>query len=361
MERPVSKDNLNELLDRYGGSEVPGLQYIVTDADGPLFEYAGGLADIQHQKAMTPDTLLMACSMTKTFTAVAMLQLVEQGRAGLESEIDRYLPDIPYAGNNITIRQLLNHTSGIPNPPPLRWAHLAEEHSGFDEAAALDRVLQSNPKLIFEPGRRFAYSNIGYWLIGKIIEQLTGQSYPDYVRMNILRPLSLSPGEMDFVFSDPARPANGYLPKYSLMNMFKGYLTDRKFWGGYEGRWLRMKSHYLDGPAYGGLIGTARGFSRFLRDQLQPVPVLFSRESKHLLETQQKVETGNPIRMTLGWHTGETDAELYFFKEGGGAGFHSEMRLYLSQGIASVVMVNSTRFNSTEFLNRFDRAFIDAN
>jgi CubicO group peptidase (beta-lactamase class C family) len=153
---------------------------------------------------MTLNTTLMAYSMTKSFTAVAILQLVEQGKLGLDDEIDRYLPDNPYGGHHITVRQLLDHTSGLPNPIPLRWVHLAEEDESFDEDAALAQVLRDNPKLAFEPGQKFAYSNIGYWLLGKIVEQVTGQSYPDYVRANVLMPLGLSAQEMDFVIPDPA-------------------------------------------------------------------------------------------------------------------------------------------------------------
>ncbi len=357
MDKPVIKDKMTHVLDQYAGSQVPGLQYIVVEAAGTLFEYAGGWSDIQNQKAMTLETTLMAYSMTKTFTAIAILQLVEQGRIGLDDEVDRYLSDNPYSGCHITVCQLLDHTSGLPNPIPLRWVHLAEEDASFDEDAALAQVLHGNPDLASEPGDKFAYSNIGYWLLGKIVEQLTGQSYPDYVRANVLLPLGLSAPEMDFVILDQARHANGYLAKYSLTNLVKGFVTDSQFWGGYEGNWLRLKSHYLNGPSFGGLVGTARGFACFLQDQLRSESVLFSPETKRLLETQQIDSAGKPIPMTLGWHIGETKGVAYFFKEGGGGGFHSEMRLYPAKGIASVVMVNSTTFNSTKLLYRVDGAF----
>jgi len=354
----LAKGNTTSDLNQYVRSEVPGLQYMAVTSDRVLFEYAGGLADIQREKAMTLDTTLMAYSMTKTFTAVAILQLVEQRKLNLDDVIDRYLPNAAYHGHGITLRQLLNHTSGVPNPIPLRWVHLAAEDSSFDEAEALAAVLRENPNLAFEPGKKFAYSNIGYWLLGKVVEQVTGQSYPAYVRANILLPLGLAAQEMDFVIPDESRVAQGYLAKYSLMNLVKGFVIDSKFLGNYEGNWLRLKSHYLNGSAFGGLIGTARGFSRFLQDQLRTESALFGLETKRLLETQQTDGASRPIPMTLGWHIGETDSVAYFFKEGGGGGFHSEMRIYPTKGIASVVMVNSTEFNSTKFLNRVDRAFL---
>jgi D-alanyl-D-alanine carboxypeptidase len=366
MDKPVTTDNLIDMLDRATRSQVPGLQYIVVNDKEVLFEYAGGWSDIRHHQAMTLDTTLMAYSMTKIFTAVAMLQLVEQGKLGLDDEIDRYLPTTPYSGNHITIRQLLCHIAGIANPIPLRWVHLAAEDASFDEDAALAQVLRDHPKLAFPPGQKFGYSNIGYWLLGKIIEQVTDRSYPDHVRTNILLPLGLAAPELDFVIPDPILHANGYLAKYSLTNLLKGFVTDSRFWGDYEGNWLQLKSHHLNGLAFGGLVGTARGFSLFLQDQLQKESVLFGSETKRLLETQQTDSVGKPIPMTLGWHIGKKHGIVYFFKEGGGGGFHSEMRIYpLAEpfrgkigNIASVVMVNGTDFNSTKFLNCMDEGFL---
>lgn len=353
-------NNMTSNLNQYVRSEVPGLQYIAVTADLVLFEYAGGWADIQRQKAMNLSTTLMAYSMTKTFTAVAILQLAEQGKLNLDDVIDRYLPNAAYYGHGITLRQLLNHTSGVPNPIPLRWVHLAAEDSSFNEAEALATVLRENPDLAFEPGSKFAYSNIGYWLLGKVVEQVTGQSYPAYIRGNILQPLQLSAQEMDFVIPDESRHANGYLKKYSLMNLVKGLVIDRKFLGSYEGQWLRLNSHYLNGAAFGGLIGTARGFSRFLQDQLRAESVLLGLETKRLLATRQTDGAGRPIPMTLGWHVGETHGVAYLFKEGGGGGFHCEMRIYPTKSIATVVLANSTNFSSTGFLNRVDRAFLES-
>lgn len=345
-------------LDDYLERKTPGLQYVVVTTAGPRFEYAGGWADIANRVAMTLDTTLMAYSMTKTITAVAVLQLVQQGSLGLDDELDHYLPNTPYRDRLITIRHLLAHTSGIPNPIPLRWAHLVEEDASFDEDAALAQVLDKNPKLRSVPGEEFAYANIGYWLLGKIVEQVTGQPYADSVRAGVIKPLGISPSEMDFAIPDPARHANGYLAKFSMTNLIKSFVVDSKFWDGYEGNWLRFNAHHLNGPAFGGLVGTARSFGRFLQDQLQPNSLILNTQTKALLEAQQRDHRGNPIPMTLGWHIGQTNGVDYFFKEGGGGGFHSEMRLYPAQGIGSVVMVNNTEFSTTALLNTLDAGFI---
>ncbi len=359
MDKLVAEDSATGLFDRYAGAKVPGLQYVVTEAGGTLFERAGGWADIQNRRPMTLDTGLMAYSMTKTFTAVAVLQLVERGKLRLDDPMDLHLPDTPYRGRGITIRQLLDHTAGLPDPIPLRWVHLADTAAAFDEDAALAAVLRKSPKLRSAPGRTWAYFNIGYWLLGKIVARASGASYADDVRANILRRLDPPGPQLDFVIRDPARHAKGYLAKYSLMNLLKGFVTDRKFWGGYEGRWLRLKSHYVDGPAFGGLLGAAPGFGRFLQDQLRGHSALLGAETKRLLEMPQADSAGRPIPMTLGWHIGKLDAFGHLFKEGGGGGFHSEMRIYPAKGLASVVMANDTEFNATRFLDRMDRMFLE--
>ena len=223
---------------------------------------------------------------------------------------------------------------------------------------ALARVLRENPDLSSEPGHTYRYGNIGYWLLGEIVEQTTGRSYAEYMRENVLTPLGLTRREIDFTIAEPAIHANGYLARYSFLNLAKGLVMDREFWGGYEGDWLRFERHHLDGPAFGGMIGTARGFSRFLQDQLRPTSVLLGSDAKRMLGARQVNAAGEPIPMMLGWHVGETDGVVYLFKEGGGGGFHSEMRLYPTRGIGTVVIVNATEFDTRRFLNRLDRWFM---
>ena len=347
------------LLDRATRTAAPGIQYLLVDRDRVIFDYSGGWADIQGQQPMRLTTTLMAYSMTKTFTAVAILQLAEQGALKLDDPLGRYLPDCPYPGN-ITLRQLVSHTSGMPNPIPLRWVHLADEHPAYDEQRALAGVLQGRAKLSSKPGTKFAYSNLGYWLLGGVIEQAAKQGYADYLRRHVLKVLGLGPQEMDFVIPEPANHARGYLKKYSLLNLVKGFVTDRKVWGGYEGGWLQVRNHYVNGPAFGGLIGSGPAFSRFLQDQLRDSSVLLNEESRRLLYTPQQTDNGQQIPMTLGWHIGELAGVRYFFKEGGGAGYHCEMRVYPNRQMASVIMVNSTEFNSNRFLSDLDKTFLQA-
>lgn len=354
----LSKRAVERHLERTAGTDVPGLQYVAVSGDEVLLDYAGGWADVAGQEAMTPSHTMMAFSMTKTLTAVAVLQLVEEGELALEDEVDAYLPDIPYAGRGMTIRQILAHTSGIPNPIPLRWVHLPSETESFDEEAALRKVLAENPELRGEPGSTYAYSNIGYWLLGKVIEVVTGDTYVDYMHSHVLEPLGVNPPTLGYVLPDSGH-ARGYMARYSFTNLMRPFFTDDRFWGEYEGNWLGIEDHHLNGPAFGGLVGSAGAFGAFLQDQLRPESVLLGSQGSKLLYEAQATTAGTSVPMTLGWHVAHTeDGARYFFKEGGGGGFHAEMRLYPEHGIGTVVMANDTDFGSTEFLDRVDHAFL---
>lgn len=338
------------------GAQTPGIQYVVMDSARVLFEYDGGWADIGRRVPMDSGTTMMAYSMSKTITAAAVLQLVEASRIELDSPIVRYLDSIPY-GPGVTVRELLAHSSGIPNPIPLRWVHPAAQHAAFDERAALATVLRQHPRLSFPPGTRYAYSNIGYWLLGSIVQRASGEAFPSYVSGHVLRPLGVTPQELGYAIPDPAHNATGYLAKYSLMNLVKGFLIHRALIGEYDGRWLSIRSHYVNGAAFGGLVGTARGFGRFLQDQLRQHSQLFNDSTRSLFYTPQHVGMATPIAMTLGWHIGTVSGVRFFYKEGGGGGFHSMMRLYPEQGIGTVVTTNATSFDVTRCLDRLDQEF----
>ena len=142
------------------------------------------------------------------------------------------------------------------------------------------------------------------------------------------------------------------------MNLAKRFLIAPEFIGTYTGSWLEIKSHYLNGPAFAGLVGTARGFGSFLRDQLTSHSAIFDGATRRLFLETQEVAHGASIPMTLGWHVGSRDGLQFLYKEGGGGGFHSLMRVYLHHGIASAVMTNATAFDVHGFLNEFDRRFL---
>lgn len=125
-------DTLNNLVQK---GKTPSVQYLLCDQDIILHQYKTGLADVANQKLTDKECSYHAFSVTKTFTALAVMQLAEQGKIDIDKSAADYLDEFPYSAD-ITVRQLLSHTAGIPNPNPLPWIHPANEHQEFNRGAA---------------------------------------------------------------------------------------------------------------------------------------------------------------------------------------------------------------------------------
>lgn len=175
-------------IDQYYRPNEPGAVVLVARDGNTIFRKAYGLADVARGTRMTPDMQLRLGSITKQFTSTAVLMLVDQGKIRLDDDITRFLPDYPTRGKRITIDNLLNHTSGIASytSQPDFAAHATED---FTVAAMIDRF--KNLPLDFEPGTQFRYNNSGYFLLGAIIEKVSGLRYADFLEQRIFEPLGM--------------------------------------------------------------------------------------------------------------------------------------------------------------------------
>jgi CubicO group peptidase (beta-lactamase class C family) len=335
-------------------SASPGVQYVLVSSDGITREHCAGMADVLAGRPVTSATTFMAYSMSKTFTAAAALCLVAEDKLGLDDRVERWLEISPY-GASATVRQLIAHTSGAPNPVPLRWVHPAERHAEFDEHAELAAILRRHPKPAFMPGTKFRYSNIGYWLLGRVIERASGEHFEACVRSRVLQPLGIAPSECAYTVQNAGDHAKGYLARWSLLNLVKRLVISDELIGRYEGRWLHINEHYVNGAAFGGLVGCARGFARFVHDQLAPRSAIFDATTRALFQEPQQTSSGAAIPMTLGWHIGAKSGRRFLYKEGGGGGFHCMMRVYPDAGRGSVIMTNATGVNVARMLDSLDR------
>jgi CubicO group peptidase (beta-lactamase class C family) len=167
-----------------------------------------GLADISTKAANTSSTRFLIGSVTKTFTAAAILQLEEKGKLSLNDNIVKYLPEYPAkTGARITIHHLLSHTSGVPEAAaaPQQLGDIAKPKKPQDLIALFkDRPLD------FEPGEKYQYSNSGYVILGAIIEKVSGKSYYDYVQDYIFRPLGMKDSGYSEDYNERPDFARGY-------------------------------------------------------------------------------------------------------------------------------------------------------
>lgn len=339
-------------------SEVPGLQYEVVSAQKVLFSATAGVRDVASREPMDAATVQMAYSSTKAITAVAVMQLVERGRIDLDAPLTRYYAQHPY-GTAVTIRQLLAHTSGVPDPMPLDW--FAVRGQPFDRDGELQRLLGRHPRLRHAPGQKYGYSNLGYWLLEKAIECASGQDYASYVEAHVFQPLGITPAMARFVPNGPGPLAVGHARRFSAVTWTLVLLTPASYWAGAEGGWRRSAPVVPYGRAYGGLLVTAHALGLVLQDLLRRDSVLLGPAAKAALFAPQHTAAGSPAG-ALGWAIGHTGGEPYFGKQGGGLGFHCNVRIYPARGIATVLVANRTEISAGPIDARsdaLDAAFLE--
>ncbi len=353
-QRHAAGEYLNALLDR---QKTPGLQYIFIDADEVLFRFHGGYADIKRKIPVRDNTTFNSYSITKTFTAAAIVNLAIEGKVDLDGPISSYVDDFPYK-KSPTVRQTLQHTGGFPNPNPMSWIHGAEDHENFDKQAFVYKVTHDNAELDSEPGEKTAYSNIGYVLLGEVVFEASGMPYDEYVLKEIIKPLSLVGDQrISFVIDHPETHAHGYIRRWNWLNLILGWFIDRKtFLEDAVDGWVQFRNFLVNGEAFGGLIGSASGFARYLQAALR-VEKPFTREMLDLMWEIGTTRSGERGR-GLAWVCGNLQGERYFAHTGGAGGYYCEIRIYPDARRASVIMTNNTGISNQHYLDSVDRCFL---
>ncbi|WP_265570847.1 serine hydrolase domain-containing protein [Sphingomicrobium nitratireducens] len=180
-----ARDLIEQSYDETG----PGAVVIVVDDGKIVLEEGRGFADVEAGTPITPDTVFRYASITKQFTAATILQLIAEGKVSLDAPLKEYLPDYPGEGGEATVRQLLNHTSGIMSYTAIPGFMVAKTDRPLTTAEMID-VIKAEP-MPAKNGERFEYNNSGYVLLGAVIEAVTGDSWDEAVRERIARPLGL--------------------------------------------------------------------------------------------------------------------------------------------------------------------------
>ncbi len=168
----------------------PGATVLVAKKGQIIYHKAFGMANLELDVPMRTDHVFRIGSVTKQFTAAAILQLAEQGKLSLQDELTKFIPDYPTQGKKITVEQLLNHTSGIKSYTDLKKWDQQEQRRDFTPLALIDYF--KNEPMDFDPGTQWKYNNSGYILLGYIIEKVSGQSYGDYISEHFFKPLGMT-------------------------------------------------------------------------------------------------------------------------------------------------------------------------
>ena len=287
---------------------------LIAHGDQIVYESSFGYANLELNVPHSPLTKFRIASVTKPFTAAAIMVLESRGLVKLESTIDTYLPDFP-DGEKITVRHLLNHTSGIANFTALPdHDRVARDPHTLAEVIALF----AGQPLEFAPGSQHAYSNSNYILLTAILESVTKQSYPDALRDLILEPLGLSDTGVDDNALVLANRASGYA------------------WAGNQ----YHHAQYMDisvASGAGGMYSTARDLQRFARGVC--TGELLGLEATNRVFTLTTA-AGGDVQYGLGWEI-NTVAPRPVYRHGGAIlGFRSDVGYYPQADVTIVTLSN---------------------
>lgn len=339
------------MLDAQVGRHVPGVSLVVASSDGVLSETSRGVVDVATGGEMTSGTTMNWFSMTKLVTATAAVQLADRHLLDLDAPVEQYYE--PFAAmrpegraHSVTVRHLLSHSAGVVNPLPLRWIHLASEE-GPQRAELVATLLSKHRRLRFEAGEKAVYTNLGYLVLGEVIASASGQPFEEFVRANVLEPLGM--GSTGFMVPPGAAWATPHQKRFTPLSVLMPVLIPRKHLRSKEARFVALHPFYVDGAAYGGLVGPPTDAIRFARAHLRGGELdghrILSEAACRGMQTM--ITRGRKLEVGLGWFRRGTPSQSDNFVEhlGGGVGFWNCLRIYPARGLAAVVMGNATTYD----------------
>jgi len=339
---PKHQQYQNELEKYKKNTFSPGSILLIDKPGEPLWIGATGRSNLEHKTAIkTPDQFRTG-SITKMYTAVVIMKMVEEGKFSLNDALSTLLPETSgkiEQADKITLRHLLSHLSGIIDPPNESLSYQTEiiNNPTYMYNASLEDMLIKyvyGKKLHFEPGTGYSYSNTNYWLLGLIAERKSGESIHQLISNYIFTPLSLT---------------HTYIEKRNDRNVVRGYvdfynngiLMDVSQWDRAEG----------DGQADGGLITNAEELNKFMRALFEGQLVSLS-----TLEEMKKIQlpgcNSPECEYGLGLELWRTDAGIAYGHNGSLAGLEANVLYYEETGGISVLYKNNGNFSDKRFLDQ---------
>jgi CubicO group peptidase (beta-lactamase class C family) len=299
--------------------QIPGVAVAIIRNGTPVKVQGYGLANVEHQVPVTPETIFQSGSVGKQFTAAAVMTLVEEGKLSPSDSLTRFFPDAPRAWKRITVRHLLTHTSGLPD----YTAGMIDYRRDYTE----DELQQFayGLKLEFEPGARWNYSNTGYVLLGIIIHKVSGQFYGDLLRERIFVPLGMKTARIITEEDIVSHRADGY-------RLVKGVLKHQE--------WVAPRLNTTaDGSLYLSLQDMI-AWDTGLREGR-----VLTKESWEQVFTPVALLSGKVYPYGFGWNVGQASGHRAQRHGGSWQGFKSYIARYPDDGLTVIVLANLAEAN----------------
>jgi CubicO group peptidase (beta-lactamase class C family) len=326
---------LDRLFKSWNQPEMPGVGVAVIQHGKLVFEKGYGSATLEYDIPVKPGTVFHVASVSKQFTAMALLLLEQEGKLGIDDEVHKYLPELPDYGHPITLRQLLQHTSGIRD----QWQTLAIAGWRLDDVITQKQILRllfHQKELNFAPGTRHFYSNGGYTLAAEVVARVSGKSFPDFCQERIFAPLAMTHTHFH---QDHRRIVRDRAYSYA------------KSEGGYEA----LPLNYANAGATS-LFTTASDLARWLDNFRKPK--LGGRAVMDRLQEAAVLVDGKKIDYGLGVTVGRYRGLRTISHGGADAGYRSYVVWFPEQELGVVVLSGLANFDPGAMANKVAAVYL---
>jgi CubicO group peptidase (beta-lactamase class C family) len=335
---------IDSLMSSIYRSDSPGAAIAVINGGRISFKKGYGLADMGSKAPITSATNFNICSMTKQFTAYAILQLQREGKLSLEDRLSRFFPDFaPEVASRVSVRQLLTHSSGIMDH--YSFVDRGQYREFWDKDVLA--VLRTVDSVYFTPGTRYRYSNTAYCLLALIVEQASGESYPAYVRNHVFTPLGMI-------------RSNVIQPEFTIPDRAVGYAWDKDTLRRSDAEENFFFSTMGDGGAYTSIDDYLRWLTAIQQKRgLHPTLVSEAQSAQFPIDTARQLSYG------FGWFVAGSGDSRLVYHTGSNGGFRTIVVMQPSAGYAVVIFSNRSGVELEDLVRLIntiyeidDRAFV---
>jgi len=337
--------DLEAMVQKEVDSLAGSVSVAVVHKDDIVYTYVYGEANPVAGIPADTQTIYRYGSMTKPFTATALMQLVEQGKVDLDAWPGKYIPGFPERWK-VTVRQLLDHSACMPDEKRLVDGLIAKRGESLPPLKEVfTEYVKDNLDLVCEPGKVSNYANAHYLMLARIIEEVSGEPYDTYVVDLILTPLAMK--STGFQLAEATdRYAKGQIPvaetdKFiAQVNEYRGPGQEDLILQ--KGKSFSTVDNFRILPPWGGLLGTPIDLTHFLQMYLNKGRYgdqqILKPETVAAMQEMQKSTDGSPLGMGLSWWIGKDDFGKYYYHHGGGPTIETAMRYYPDLDLGIVVM-----------------------
>ncbi len=312
----TNSKQIDAIMTNYNTIDKPGASVLVLQDQKIIFKKGYGVENLNTQKEISPNTNFRLASVTKQFTAMAILLLQEQKKLSIEDPLTKYFSSFPVYGKEIKIKHLLTHSSGLQDYEDLMPSNQTQQ---LHDTNCLQLMYTTN-KLYFPAGTQYKYSNTGYAILALIIEKVSGQDYATYLKENIFKPIGM-------------KTTIAYeVSKSLVVNRALGHSHQ-------NGTWMETDQNLTSAVlGDGGIYSNTEDLSKWIKAlwnfKLIPPAIQNRAWSNTILDNGKVIDYG------YGWHVETYKDITHPFHDGSSIGFRNSLQVFPTQKLMVVILTN---------------------